>query len=215
MKLQRDFYDDLALMLGRRAKRLRSAKEWTVETLAKEATVNKNTIVRFEKGLKIRSKTIEKICEALGSSPFELMEYDLSEGEDYQSIKYSEENVVTRIKQRKERFELEENCGKSIIAGDLNYQLPGGSLIATVLEIKSRGKLRSHPGEEMVFVLKGKTGVVIGNTDIVLDKGESIFFWGTEPHLYYNADDDEDISVVLSVWIDPTYDIEGVHYHHA
>ena len=211
MESQRNIFDPLTL--GRRAKRERLERKWTIEKLAKEACVNKNTVVRFEKGLSTHPKTIYSICRALDASPFELIESKLSENRDYKNIKYEnyKDYIVTRRDERKQRFEAEENRGKGMMAGDLKYRLPAGYLNAAVLEIKSQSKPRSHPGEEMVFALTGTVGVRIGDTDIILRKGESLFFWGLERHQYYNVEKDK-ISVALSVWLDPGFDFKDIHF---
>ena len=50
------------MMLGKRAQRIRIEKKLSIESLAKMAKVNKNTVVRFEKGMHTRLETIYKIC---------------------------------------------------------------------------------------------------------------------------------------------------------
>ena len=98
---------------------------------------------------------------------------------------------------RKERVRNETAHGMTV--GDLNYRLPGGRLSAKVLELRDRGEVHTHPGEELLFCLTGTVGIEVSQVGAVLKKGDAIFFWGTEPHAYFNADDDKDVSVALSV----------------
>jgi transcriptional regulator with XRE-family HTH domain len=187
-------------MLGKRAQRIRMEKKISIESLAKRAKVNKNTIVRFEKGIHTRMDTIYKICTVLGISPLRLIEGKLVKGKDYDIKKHKIVKTAGSISKqvpRKERIESNETEGMKI--GDLNYRLPGGSLIAKVLELRSRGKCKTHSGEEFLFCLTGTIGVEISNIKAILKKGDAIFFWGTEPHLYYNADEEKRVSVALSV----------------
>jgi transcriptional regulator with XRE-family HTH domain len=187
-------------MLGKRAQRIRIEKGYSIEALARDADVNKNTVVRFEKGISTRMETVYKICGVLGISPLQLVEGRLVQGRDYDIKKHETASPAgTRPRQvpRKERVRSETNHGMTV--GDLNYRLPGGRLTAKVLELRERGELHTHPGEELLFCLTGTVGIEVSRVAAVLKKGDAIFFWGTEPHAYYNADEKKDVSVALSV----------------
>ena len=75
-------------MLGKRAQRIRIEKEFSIEALARDAGVNKNTVVRFEKGISTRMETVYKICGVLGISPLQLVEGRLVQGRDYDIKKH-------------------------------------------------------------------------------------------------------------------------------
>lgn len=188
------------LMLGKRAQRIRKEKKLSIEALAKMADVNKNTVVRFEKGLSTRIETIYKICNVLNISPLKLVEGKLVKGRDYDiqkhTIQDSDRTTSQRVS-RQQRIQKEIYHGMNV--GDLNYQLPGGRLKAKVIEISNKCELHSHPGEELLFCLTGTVGVEISDVKAVLNKGDAIFFWGTEPHCYFNADEKKPVSVALTV----------------
>jgi transcriptional regulator with XRE-family HTH domain len=184
------------LMLGKRAQRVRSEKNMSIEALAAAAGVNKNTVVRFEKGLSTRMETVYRICGVLGVSPLHLVEGGLVQGKDY-DIKKHDPAERSRQVHRKDRVRREVMHGMTV--GDLNYRLPGGRLSAKVLEIKGRGEVHTHPGEELLFCLTGTVGFEISDVKGVLKKGDAVFFWGTEPHAYANADPQKDTAVALSV----------------
>jgi transcriptional regulator with XRE-family HTH domain len=189
-------------MLGKRAQRVRTEKRLSIEALARAAGVNKNTVVRFEKGIPTRMDTVYKICGILEISPLQLIEGKLVQGRDYDIKKHAAAGTgAARPKRvsRKDRVRIEADGGMTV--GDLNYRLPGGRLSARVLEIRERGKARSHGGEELLFCLTGTVGVEISHVKAVLHKGDAIFFWGTEPHLYFNADAKKPVSVALSVMV--------------
>jgi transcriptional regulator with XRE-family HTH domain len=200
-------------VLGRRIERARLEQGKSIEDLAKEAQVNKNTIVRLEKGRGSKGTqlpVLNKVCAKLRISLQEIIGEKLREGEDYAVTRHRSERASTvgtlRVK-RVSRQSRERIAGAGIMIGDLNYQLPRGSLRAVVLEIKApkdrRGELRTHSGEELLFCLTGTVGVVIGGVNVVLNKGDAVFFWGTEPHAYYNADEHKDQAVALSVYVAP------------
>jgi hypothetical protein len=98
-----------------------------------------------------RSQTVYKICTVLGVSPLQLIEGKLVQGRDYDIKKReSAASPGARPKQvpRRERVRTEIFHGMTV--GDLNYRLPGGRLAARVLEIRDRGEVHTHPGEESV-----------------------------------------------------------------
>src|SRR5262245_15347451 len=70
-------------MLGRRIQEVRLEKDKTIEALAADAKVNKNTIVRLEKGGGTQITVINKVCAALGVSPQKLIARKLEAGKDY------------------------------------------------------------------------------------------------------------------------------------
>jgi len=189
------------LTLGKRAQRIRIEKQFSIEHLAKAAGVNKNTVVRFEKGIPTRMETIYKICAVLGISPLHLMEDRLVKGRDYDIQKHETGHNKSGTKQipRTDRVQMDVCHGMTI--GDLNYRLPEGQLGAKVMEIFSKETKEkiTHPGEELLFCLTGTIGIIISDVTAVLKKGDAIFFWGTEPHCYFNADDKKEVSVALSV----------------
>lgn len=192
----KSFFDQR--MLGKRAQRIRVEKALSIEALASSAGVNKNTVVRFEKGIPTRMETVYKICAVLGISPLQLIEGKLIQGRDY-DIKKHDDSPESRARHvpRKDRVRTVIHHGMTI--GDLNYRLPGGKLSAKVLEIREKGDVHTHPGEELLFCLTGTVGIEVSHVSAVLKKGDAIFFWGTEPHAYFNSDKSKDVSVALSV----------------
>ena len=196
-------------MLASRVRRLRFQKKLSIEQLAKDAEVDKNTIVRIEKGEgRPNLKTLVNICNALDVSVDELIDMKTQESRDY--------HVCRRKKRMKPS---EKNIAEpGLMLGDLKAKLPFGHMNAVILEIFGEGKMRSHRGEEILFCLKGRVGIMIGSTPVVLEKGDSVMFFGREPHKYFNADKSKDpqIAVGLSIWLDEDIDMEKDHlltYH--
>ena len=68
----------------------------------------------------------------------------------------------------------------------LKHMLPPYAMEAFIMKIppfKKRPKLLfDHPGEELVFALKGEIELVYGNEKIRLDTGDAIHFDSSEPH---------------------------------
>ena len=189
------------LTLGKRAQRIRIEKGISIEALARTASVNKNTVVRFEKGIPTRMETIYKICNVLEVSPLQLVEGKLVRGRDYDIQKHTILPSKNTVKPVTRANRVHTDLCEGMRVGDLNYRLPGGQLSARVMEIHGRviAKKKTHPGEELLFCLTGKIGVEISDVKTTLKKGDAIFFWGTEPHCYFNADENKPMSVALSV----------------
>ena len=189
------------LMLGKRAQRIRLEKNLSIEALAREAGVNKNTVVRFEKGIPTRMDTIYKICNVLGVSPLQLVEGKLVKGRDYAIQLHEVDGSGKQVRHISREDRIHSDAVHGMIIGDLNYRLPGGHMGAKVLEIvnKSPTERKTHPGEELLFCLTGTIGIEICNVKTTLNKGDAIFFYGSEPHCYFNADDKKEVSVALAV----------------
>jgi len=175
--------------------------------MAKNAEVDKNTIVRIEKGEgRPNLKTLVNICNALDVSVDELIDMKTRKDEDYH---------VYRRKKRKKPAERK-IAKPGLVLGDLKAKLPFGHMNVVTLEISGEGKMRSHRGEEILFCLKGRVGITIGSTPVVLEKGDSVMFFGREPHQYFNADKSKnpEIAIGLSIWLDEDIDL-GTDYLEA
>lgn len=196
MKISQEIFNPI--MVGKRVERLRRAQNLSIEKLAKKAGVNKNTIVRFEKGRKTTVDTIIKTCQALGVKLHELLEaapvknidYVLAEGPETRKLKYGD---------RKGRKIITKG---PVTIGDIKCRLQGGALNAVILELTGEGSKKSHHGEELLFCLTGTIGLDVNGKEIILNKGDGAVFWGTEPHSYSHFDTKKDKSIGLSVWID-------------
>jgi transcriptional regulator with XRE-family HTH domain len=54
-------------------KRLRNQRVWTIERLAAEAGVSKNTVSKAERGGSVYPSSVHKLASALGVEPSELV----------------------------------------------------------------------------------------------------------------------------------------------
>ncbi len=192
-------------MLASRVRRFRYNKKLSIEQLAQKAKVDKNTIVRIEKGEgRPNLKTLINICNALGESVDKLIDMNAHENKDF----YVHRRKKTSAKGRKSTGK------KGLRLGDLVAKLPFGLINAVILEIDGEGQMRSHSGEEILFCLKGKVGVNIGNTSVTLEKGDSVMIFGREPHQYFNADKSNKpvTAVGFSVWLDEDIDLQSDYF---
>ena len=47
----------------------------------------------------------------------------------------------------------------------------------------------THPGQEFNYVLEGSVRVMVGDSTVILNEGDSIYFDSSLPHGQQNADD--------------------------
>ncbi|MEQ1822649.1 MAG: XRE family transcriptional regulator [Fimbriimonadaceae bacterium] len=181
-------------VLAARIRRERLAQGISIRELATMSNIGKSSIVRLEAGKGSRPMTLLKICAALNLHPDRL-----TKGSHSSSVAihrhsddrwYELENVgagklggLDRPLPAAVRKELAQqgHCNPILL---LQSRLPEGKLLPTLIEIYEPSKVRSHPGEEFVFVLKGRALIQIDGVPYELDEGESLHFWGTEPHSY-------------------------------
>jgi transcriptional regulator with XRE-family HTH domain len=202
-----------------KAKRLKLKSEkgkssrMTIEELAGKIGTNKNTLRRFEKGLPIRFDTFIRFSKS-----------HLIEEVDFKLTKFYLENDNSQepkpkyqFLERTNRVVLREETGmKTLDYHDHlkhRHQLENGMLNAIVLEITGKTLTREHEGEELLFCLTGKIGVMIKNKEIILNKGDCINFWGKDPHHYFNALQGKERSVALSVLCNKNLDSDHITIH--
>lgn len=218
--------------LGARIQRVRLRKEMSVRDLAEAAGVNKNTVLRLEKGLTPSYATLARVCEALGVHVAQLTQPEPDEATTI-ALHDREQAVrrgyLTGLLPRTPSGDGEEavvlfqdGAGMPSFAADekvllsvLACRLPGGRLNAAVLELFGESESVTHPGEELVFCLKGTARLTVAGRSYRLREGDAATFWCSERHSYGPMPDDDDETDdslpvrVLSVWIDTREETHG------
>jgi transcriptional regulator with XRE-family HTH domain len=198
-------------VLGARLRRERLIQGISIRDLATKAQVGKSSIVRLESGQSGRPITLLKICAALGLHPERLAQGGGSESvgvhrraddrwyelEDFGAGTLGD---LDRSLTREERKELRQNGAKNPILL-LRSRLGDGKLLPTIIEAYEPSEVRAHPGEEFVFVLRGYARVTVNGVPFDLAAGESINFWGNEPHSYAPLNGQP--ALMLSIRVNP------------
>ncbi|MBX3120497.1 MAG: helix-turn-helix domain-containing protein [Fimbriimonadaceae bacterium] len=188
-----------AQVLGDRLRRARVRQSISVRDLAKAAAVSKNSITRLEHGGGTNPATLVKVCAALGLHVAGLLRKE----------QQSEQIVVVHRKQDDRWFDMtdfgagplggldrpisSEERAAFVAAGAqvpllmLTNRLESGRLLPAILELHSQSELRSHAGEEMVYVLAGSIVLKVGEQEVILHEGECATFWSAEQHAYAPA----------------------------
>lgn len=169
---------------GERLRRLRKERGWRLEDLSERTGLSKSYLSRIEGGEREPSlAALFNVAAAYGvpfSSLFEL-ESD------------AEERVVTRA----DSLQLQRGRGLlyvplSVRRRDTNLQ----PLRVTVLAEREGEEQYRHEGEEWLYVLSGRLGLVLGDREYQLAPGDSAHFDASKPHRL-NALDGRDAEVIL------------------
>lgn len=199
--------------IGARIQRLRLKQDLSVRDLAALANVDKNTVLRVEKGLSVSGRTLDRVCAALGVYVSRLL---LPEP--------GEEETVVLHRRASETWWPYPGMGDPFPDEPGGVPVPKSTDAAPRGEVLSfqarlrRGKMRSslirlweettpnaHPGEEFVFCVSGAAALRIAGETYRLDSGDAATFYCAEPHTYAPAPDTApaDLPVLLlSVWHD-------------
>jgi len=174
-------------------------KNLSIETLARQAGVTRTPWCVSRRGIPTRMEPSTRSARCWASPPYTSIEGQLVLGRDY-DIKKHESSAANasrpRHVPRKDRVRFETRRGMTI--GDLNYRLPGGRLSAKVWRYAT-GRRAHASGRGASVLSHWKRSASRSAMSAPFSKGDAIFFWGTEPHTYFNADKIKEVSVALSV----------------
>jgi transcriptional regulator with XRE-family HTH domain len=186
-----DFREIQRRQLGGAIRRRRHARGLTLAALSAVAGVSVSMLSQVERGLLDPSlDTLRNIAEALGTSPFRLLE---------------EEGTVVGIVRR--------GSGRLITSDDgafrfelLSPSMDGAFEIA-VWELapghSSTNTPRAHPGEEANLFLQGRARLEIGDEVLELTAGDCITFDPARPHRVTALGDE--VVICVDVISPPTF----------
>ena len=186
-----DFREIQRRQLGGAIRRRRHAHALTLAQLSTTAGVSVSMLSQVERGLLDPSlDTLRNIADALGTSPFRLLE---------------EEGTVAGIVRR--------GSGRTIVTEDGGFRFEllspslDGSFEIAVWELQpghsSTGQPRAHPGEEANLFLQGRARLEIGDETMELSAGDCITFDPTRPHRVTALGDE--VVVCVDVISPPTF----------
>lgn len=174
--------------VGTKIREIRKAKSMTIAALAESCGVSTGLISQIERGTVVPSVvSLWKIASALDKS----VGYFFDDGQ-------SEKNLIVR--------EADRNRIKTA-GGSAVYELLSPGLANRKIEFllisinpgeETANDTVTHEGEECGLVLKGTLTVRLGDTEYILNQGDSIYFDCSIPHRFANkATNDE---TCVSVW---------------
>lgn len=181
-------------VVGQRLRRARLKQGLSIRELAAKAEVSKTSIVRLEQGQPTFASTVVRVCKSLGlhlaglADPRQIDEFAVvHRAEDDRWFDMTEFGAGP-LGGADRPLAASERVGKAAVALlYLRNRLEGGMMLPALLEIYERSETRSHPGEEMVYVLEGTVRVYVGDQVFDLASGECVTFWSAEEHAYEPA----------------------------
>lgn len=202
------------VVVGDRLRRIRMRQHLSIRELAAAAGMSKTSVVRLEAGQSVRPATVLRACDALSLHVERLA--SLSDDEVRPVV------IHRRVDDR--WLDMADRAGGPLLGLDrpltlaerqeavasgvkvplclIKSRLSGGRVLPTVIEAYGQSPVRSHPGEEFLYVLSGRARLEVGEEVVELEEGEAVTFWSAEPHRYAPADPSQVPVRLLSVRID-------------
>ena len=170
-------------MIGERIRERRQQLGLSLKGLAEKTDLTSGFLSQIERDLSEPSiSSLRKISEVLGVAVF------------YFLIDDNVKNPVVRHDQRKKISFSESHMTYELLCPDMDRQLemfmaklePGAMTCSEPL---------THPGEEVTYVLNGKMWIKIGDEEYTLEKGDTVYYFGTTPHQIINVGNEEMIFI--------------------
>ena len=186
-------------LLGQRVRRQRTALSLSIRDLAKRALVSKTSIAALEGGKPCRPSTLARICEAMGLHLERLLTTNSLGVEPIRREHLHADDRWYRLEEltagplgeslsEEDRLALHKSGITAQMLMLQNIPTDAGFL-AGVIELSKATGTRSHPGNELVFVIKGKAKIRAGERCYVLQEGESLYISEGEVHSYAPVED--------------------------
>jgi transcriptional regulator with XRE-family HTH domain len=185
--------------LGNKIKALRIKQQMTLEQLAQKSGLSTGVLSQAERDISTPTvTTLQKISKAFGITLSSLFSDNglpndggLLNGRDNQN---SEFVAVVRKKQRK-KILMPWGATMEMLCPDLQHKIeffylvyPPGTKV---------GEIYSHEGEECGHILEGTFKGVVGDKEIVLEAGDSVYYDSSIPHRWEAIGDKE----VRAIWV--------------
>jgi transcriptional regulator with XRE-family HTH domain len=178
--------------IGEKVKALRVTSRITLNELSKKSGVSKSLLSQIERNISVPTvTTLQKIANAFGI-PISRM---FSENDDVAATLSPDKHDVNSV----EVTVVRKGCRKKLImpwgawqemlCPNLRHKIEFIYLhypVGTKVE-----EFYTHDGEECGIVLEGRFRAVIGDQEIILEAGDSIYYDSSIPHRWENAGETE------------------------
>jgi transcriptional regulator with XRE-family HTH domain len=205
--------------VGLRLRELRHARHVSIRDLAKTAGVDKNTVLRIERGEPVSRKVLISVCEALNTVLPQLTA-PVNETSNTSHFRTSADNWCIVFNTAKSRSGLADYTlvadplerkrlgGLGFVNGFMqNHEcsITNGTLQAAVIEVyDAYRRPANHAGEEFLMCLSGKVDVQVGEEHFLLCQGDSVTFRSDLDHNFRQIEADEGgfAPRILMVWVE-------------
>lgn len=183
--------NDYLIGIGKRIKDIRKKNKKTISAIANAAEVSNGLISRIENGRTIPSlPVLLNIINAL-----EIEVSDFFEG----MPKPTEENYIVSRAEDNSIIEKEDDAKGFTYQYIFGKQLSSIGFEAVLLEVKPDSKREKVETDayEYKYMLSGECVYVIGDDEVLIKEGDSIFFDGRIPHVPINRSNSSAKMLVL------------------
>lgn len=177
--------------IGKRIRKIRKEQGLTISTVAANAEVSNGLISRIENGRTIPSLPV--LLSIINALKIEIAAFFNSlpdNGKASFIVSRKAENLIIEKEDDAKGFEYKYLFGKSL--SSIAFE-------AVLLEIQPGSQRRKVETDayEFKYMLRGKCVYVIGEEEVILYEGDSIFFDGRIPHVPVNRSSEPTAMLVL------------------
>lgn len=162
------------LQVGHRIRELRTKKELSLRALAELSGLSTNAISLIERGDNSPTvSSLHSLASALGVQVTAFFEM------------HTDGLVVHTMRNSRPTSKTSGVKMESLGSGLPHQQIEPFLMTIEPASSSTSSKI-THAGEEMVYVLKGKLLCMIKDEEYILEKGDSLLFLASQPHIYRN-----------------------------
>ena len=180
------------MLIGTKLKQIRLEKRLTLQQLADKASVSVGLLSQIERGISTSTiANIQKIVKALNISFATLFDDEQTTETSMATTPNGRQKGRISVVRDRARKKLVMPSGgfMELLAPVHNHKM---EFILIRYPVGTRVKTPFvHEGEECGLVLEGRLKVILGDQEIILEAGDSIYFDSTIPHKWENAGDTE------------------------
>jgi transcriptional regulator with XRE-family HTH domain len=209
MKIGGFFMPDTLLELGKRIRKERQNRQWTLEQFSEKTGLSKSFLSQIERGNTEPSITsLKKIAAQFGYSVVNLFPNgqgaDESWGYNHRPAEYiSNHNsyirdvAVVRAEKRKRIALPGSNVVYDLMTPDMKRKLEVMYMRVTKGENSGEEPMLDSPGEKLCMVMKGILELRVGQEVYRLEEGDTLYYPAHVPHSWQAIDGDS----IEVIWI--------------
>ena len=177
--------------LGTNINRFISEKNTTLENLASECSIDIDQLTQITNGeVSPTLSSVLDISRALGVTVEMLVD-----GNETTPITVRRKTDRHLICRPQTALDSSVNCYSMAHDSAMRAMDP---YMMTISKVDDNEELKySHEGEEFIYIVRGEIKAILGDQEIVLGKGDSIYYDSVVPHRFVSLSDESKILVVL------------------
>jgi transcriptional regulator with XRE-family HTH domain len=169
---------EFAIDVGQKIRNLRKRLRLSIETLARRSDLSTAAIQKIETNHMVPTiVSLMKIARALGERVSFFV--DEKDGDD--------QIILIKKNERRRFYSQLSKISQEYITGQLESRALEGGIFTAQRGAQSGEEMNSHPGEEIIFCLKGKIEVFTPAMNYVLSTGDTLHFKSDLPHRWRNS----------------------------